>query len=188
MTRDLLPASVPPVEPEQRRPERPAPQRISRRPPQRQPGRGIDDEEHGRGQQEGDTIEYDERAEASYVRGQDPQGHPMHPVDVGRLPDHEHNDGPARHLAQTEPRVRRLHPGARHHHGDERQHLNCPRQTEQPCLKVLTMFVAHIHDESNLTPGITRCPGRLIYLTAFVSAVGCMPLLDGGALSETAAG
>src|SRR6266511_356441 len=28
------------------------------------------------------------------------------------------------------------------------------------------------------TPGITRCPERLMYMRAVVSAVGCMPLLD----------
>jgi hypothetical protein len=31
-----------------------------------------------------------------------------------------------------------------------------------------------------LTPGITRRPERLCYMTSGVSAVGCMPLLGGG--------
>jgi hypothetical protein len=62
--------------------------------------------------------------------------------------------------------VRHFHPTSRHHYGDEREHLNNPRQAQQPLQHLLFVhtggFFNKQHAERNAIL-LLRCQPKMMY-------------------------
>lgn len=120
------------AERQDRRSKRSASQRIDYRPKPGHTSRVVNPKENRAGQQVGDPVQDYQLAKARHIPSQHPQRHSMHSISVGSLTDQEHQHGTFRHFTHAQPRVRDLHPGARHDHRKEGQDFGGAGKSQKP--------------------------------------------------------